>query len=137
MALEEKNVLQAIDAAIRRHETTVIEAALSTASDKDKDFLRAMAEDDGPVTAGDIGKRLNAKSNVVANYRARLIAAGLIEAQLKARSTSPCQVCGSTSVRKTPDNDFDGRAGGDGAGAMEKSSESFLMTPLPHPCCSR
>ncbi|WP_227471459.1 hypothetical protein [Paenarthrobacter sp. YJN-5] len=80
MALEEKNVLQAIDAAIRRHETTVIEAALSTASDKDKDFLRAMAEDDGPVTAGDIGKRLDAKSNVVANYRARLIAAGLSEA---------------------------------------------------------
>lgn len=58
----------------------MIEAALSTASDKDKDFLRAMAEDDGAVTAGDIGKRLNAKSNVVANYRARLIAAGLIEA---------------------------------------------------------
>ncbi|MFK0007728.1 ATP-binding protein [Paenarthrobacter sp. NPDC090520] len=80
MALKEKNVLQAIDAATRRHETTVIEAALSTASDKDKDFLRAMAEDDGPVTAGDIGKRLNARSNVVANYRARLIAAGLIEA---------------------------------------------------------
>ena len=39
-----------------------------------------MAEDDGAVAAGDIGKRLNAKSNVVANYRARLIAAGLIEA---------------------------------------------------------
>ncbi|ERI38106.1 ATP-binding protein (plasmid) [Arthrobacter sp. TES] len=80
MALEEKNVHQAIDAAIRRHETTVIEAALSTASDKDKDFLRAMAVDDGPVAAGDIGKRLGAKSNVVANYRNRLIAAGLIEA---------------------------------------------------------
>lgn len=80
MALEEKNVHQAIDAAIRRHEATVIEAALSTASDKDKDFLRAMAVDDGPVAAGDIGKRLDAKSNVVANYRNRLIAAGLIEA---------------------------------------------------------
>ena len=39
-----------------------------------------MAEDDGAVAAVDIGKRLNAKSNVVANYRARLIAAGLIEA---------------------------------------------------------
>ena len=36
-----------------------------------------MAEDDGAVAAGDIGKRLNAKSNVVANYRARLIAAGV------------------------------------------------------------
>jgi hypothetical protein len=80
MTLKQTNVNQAIDAATRRHEATVIEAALSTASDKDKDFLRAMAEDEGPVAAGDIGKRLNAKSNVVANYRARLIAAGLIEA---------------------------------------------------------
>lgn len=80
LALEEDNVTQAIRAATRRHEMTVIEAALSTASDKDKDFLHAMAQDEGPVAAGDIGKRLNAKSNVVANYRARLIAAGLIEA---------------------------------------------------------
>ncbi|MEW1808886.1 hypothetical protein [Pseudarthrobacter sp. NPDC080039] len=59
---------------------TVIEAALSTASEKDKDFLRAMAEEDDAVAAGDNSKRLNAKSNVVANYRARLIAAGLTEA---------------------------------------------------------
>lgn len=51
----------------------MIEAALSTDSDKDKDFLLAMAEDDGPVVFDDIGKRLNAKSNVVANYLARLI----------------------------------------------------------------
>ncbi|MGC0239098.1 ATP-binding protein [Arthrobacter sp. SD76] len=80
LTLEAENVTQAIAAASRRHEMTVIEAALSTASEKDKDFLRAMAEDDGAVAAGDIGKRLNAKSNVVANYRARLIAAGLIEA---------------------------------------------------------
>lgn len=80
LTLEAENVTQAIAAAGRRHEMTVIEAALSTASEKDKDFLRAMAEDDGAVAAGDIGKRLNAKSNVVANYRARLIAGGLIEA---------------------------------------------------------
>lgn len=70
----------AIAAATRRHEVTVIEAALSTASAKDKDFLYAMAEDDGPSATGDIGIKLNARSNVVANYRARLIAAGLIEA---------------------------------------------------------
>ncbi|MEW1808387.1 ATP-binding protein [Pseudarthrobacter sp. NPDC080039] len=80
LTLEAENVTQAIAAARRRYEMTVIEAALTTASAKDKDFLRAVAEDDGAVAAGDIGKRLNAKSNVVANYRARLIAAGLIEA---------------------------------------------------------
>jgi Mn-dependent DtxR family transcriptional regulator len=43
------------------------------------EFLRAMAEDDGPSTSGDIGRRLGAKTNLVANYRARLLAAGLIE----------------------------------------------------------
>ncbi|MFF1831308.1 AAA family ATPase [Paenarthrobacter sp. NPDC058040] len=80
MALEQTNVDQAIIAAARRHETTVIEAALSSTSEKDKAFLRAMAQDDGPVVSGDIAKRLNAKTNVVANYRNRLIAAGLIEA---------------------------------------------------------
>ncbi|MFJ5958965.1 hypothetical protein ACIQC5_23740 [Paenarthrobacter sp. NPDC092416] len=80
LALGETHVAQALAAATRRHEMAVIEAALSTTSDKDKDFLLAMAQDDGPVVAGDIGKRLNAKSNVVANYRARLIASGLIEA---------------------------------------------------------
>lgn len=80
LTLASRNVADAIGAATRRHEMTVVEAALSTASAKDKDFLYAMAEDDGPTAAGDIGKRLNARSNVVANYRVRLIAAGLIEA---------------------------------------------------------
>lgn len=51
LTLEVDNVAQAIAAAGRRHEMTVIEAALSTASEKDKDFLRAMAEDDGAVAA--------------------------------------------------------------------------------------
>jgi hypothetical protein len=70
---------RAVAAAHRRNARTVIEAALSTASQKDLDFLRAMAEDEGPSTAGDIGQRLAARTNVVANYRARLMAAGLIE----------------------------------------------------------
>lgn len=80
MKLAQWNVSQAIDAANRRHEMTVIEAALSTASDKDRDFLYAMSQDEGPSASGEVGKRLGAKSNVVANYRARLLAAGLIEA---------------------------------------------------------
>jgi hypothetical protein len=44
------------------------------------DFLRAMADDDEPSTAADIGRRIKAKTNLVANYRSRLLAAGLIEA---------------------------------------------------------
>ncbi|WP_240744988.1 MULTISPECIES: hypothetical protein [unclassified Microbacterium] len=38
-----------------------------------------MAEDDVPATAADIGRRLGDKKNTVGNYRARLIAAGLVQ----------------------------------------------------------
>lgn len=69
----------ALSAAHRRNARVVIEAALSTVSPKDLDFLRAMAEDDIPATAADIGRRLGDKKNTVGNYRARLIAAGLIQ----------------------------------------------------------
>jgi hypothetical protein len=72
-------VERAIGAAHRRNARTVIEAALATVSPKDLDFLHAMAEDDGPAVAGDIGRRIGARANLVANYRSRLLAAGLIE----------------------------------------------------------
>lgn len=78
-SLEAEAVGRAIEAAHRRNARTVIEAALSTASPKDMEFLHAMAKDDGPSAAGDIGQRLGAKTNLVANYRTRLLAAGLIE----------------------------------------------------------
>jgi hypothetical protein len=78
-ALNEEAVGRAIDAAHRRNARTVIEAALSTASPKDMDFLHAMTKDTGPSSTGDIGQRLGAKTNLVANYRTRLLAAGLIE----------------------------------------------------------
>jgi hypothetical protein len=72
-------VERAVAAANRRNGRTVIEAALAAASPKDLDFLHAMAEDDGPSVAGDIGRRIEARTNLVANYRSRLLAAGLIE----------------------------------------------------------
>lgn len=77
--LSPETVERAIEAATRRNARTVIEAALATASPKDLDFLHAMAEDDGPSVAGDIGRRIGARTNLVANYRSRLLAAGLIE----------------------------------------------------------
>lgn len=77
--LSPESVERAIEAANRRNGRTVIEAALAAASPKDLDFLQAMAEDDGPSVAGDIGRRLGARTNLVANYRSRLLAAGLIE----------------------------------------------------------
>ena len=72
-------VERAIDATNRRNARTVIEAALAAVSAKYMEFLRAMARDDGPSTAGDVGRRLGAKTNLIANYRSRLLAAGLIE----------------------------------------------------------
>ena len=77
--LNPETVARAIHAANRRNARTVIEAALAAVSPKDLDFLFAMAEDDGPSIAGEIGRRLGAKTNLVANYRSRLLAAGLIE----------------------------------------------------------
>jgi hypothetical protein len=78
-ALDDAAVDRAIDAGRRRHARTVIEAALSTVSEKDLEFLRAMAVDDGPSVLGDIGRRIGAKAPLVSNYRTRLAAAGMVE----------------------------------------------------------
>lgn len=72
-------VERAAEAARRRNDRMVIEAALANASELDLEFLRAMAEDEGASATGDIGRRLGLKSNAVANYRTRLIDAGLVE----------------------------------------------------------
>lgn len=70
---------RAITAANRRNERVVIEAALSTVSAKDLEFLHAMALDSGTSTAADIGQRTGSGRTLVAKYRTRLLAAGLIE----------------------------------------------------------
>ncbi|WP_254910487.1 ATP-binding protein [Gulosibacter sp. 10] len=69
----------ALSAAHRRNTRLVIDAALSTASQKDLDFLRAMAQDDLPASTADIGRRLGDRKNTIGNYRARLIDAGLVQ----------------------------------------------------------
>jgi hypothetical protein len=70
---------RAIAAGIRRNERVVIEAALATASAKDREFLHAMSTDDGPSTTADIIHRTGSRPTLVAKYRNRLIDAGLIE----------------------------------------------------------
>lgn len=57
----------------------VVESALSDISEKDREFLHAMAAQDGPSVAGQIGAIIKAKPNVVSKYPNRLIAAGLTE----------------------------------------------------------
>lgn len=78
-AVTDEMVDQAVTVARRRNDRVVVDAALSTASRRDLDFLRAMAEDEGPSSAGDIGVRMGARPDTVGNYRIRLIDAGLIE----------------------------------------------------------
>jgi hypothetical protein len=70
---------RAVAAAVRRNERVVIEAALATASAKDLQFLHAMAVDDATSTAADIVQRTGSRPTLVAKYRTRLLAAGLIE----------------------------------------------------------
>ncbi len=62
----------------RRMGALIHEPALTAASDIDKSFLLAMAQDDGPSKMADIGQRLNVDVNYVSQYRLRLIAAELI-----------------------------------------------------------
>ncbi|MHC6220503.1 ATP-binding protein [Arthrobacter sp. MMS24-S77] len=78
--LDAAAVGRAVTAGRRRNERVVIEAALSTTSGRDRDFLQAMAEDPGPSSTADIGRRTGMRPNAVGNYRTRLMDAGLIEA---------------------------------------------------------
>ncbi|MBO9705047.1 MAG: ATP-binding protein [Arthrobacter sp.] len=79
--LGDEAVQRAVAAARRRHDRTVIEAALASVSPRDREFLEAMAEDpEGISTSGDIGQRIGMRASAVGNYRTRLIDAGLIEA---------------------------------------------------------
>jgi hypothetical protein len=77
--LDADQVHSAITAAQRRNTLVVVESALSDISDRDREFLGAMAREDGPSAAGEIGGIMKAKPNVVSKYKKRLIAAGLVE----------------------------------------------------------
>ncbi|MFK0039812.1 AAA family ATPase [Paenarthrobacter sp. NPDC090517] len=77
--LDQSRVQNGIAAAQRRNTLVVVESALSDISERDREFLDAMALQDGPSAAGQIGAILKAKPNVISKYRNRLIAAGLIE----------------------------------------------------------
>jgi hypothetical protein len=64
-----------------RHRLGVLihEPALASVSDVDKDFLIAMAQDDGPSKMADVQQRLDVDINYASQYRLRLIAAELIQ----------------------------------------------------------
>jgi hypothetical protein len=63
--LDQTNVQRGIAAAQRRNTLVVVESALSDISERDREFLDAMAAQDGPSAAGQIGAILNARPNVI------------------------------------------------------------------------
>jgi hypothetical protein len=67
-----------VDRARRRLGALIHEPALSVASDIDRAFLLAMAQDDGPSKMADIQQRLGVDINYASQYRLRLIASELI-----------------------------------------------------------
>lgn len=77
--LTKKAAKQAIAAAFRRNERSVIESAISASSERDLDFLYAMVEDDNESSMKDIALRMEASQSMASNYRVRLLATGLID----------------------------------------------------------
>ncbi|WP_411730691.1 ATP-binding protein [Paeniglutamicibacter sp.] len=70
---------RAVAAALKRNIRMVVGPAISKASDRDMDYLRAMSHDSGPSSTAAVAQRMKASLQLAANYRARLIEAGLIE----------------------------------------------------------
>lgn len=70
---------RAIAAGLQRNIRLVVEPAIANASRRDMDYLRAMAVDEKVSSTAAIAVRMGAKLTLAANYRARLIDAGLIE----------------------------------------------------------
>ena len=65
--------------ALKRNVRMVVGPAISKVSEQDMDFLRAMVVDPGPFSTAVVAERVKASLQLVSNYRARLIEAGLIE----------------------------------------------------------
>lgn len=72
------HALVAVERGRRELGRLVHEPALAAVSDGDRDFLLAMAHDDGPSKMADVQARLGVDVNFASQYRLRLIAAELI-----------------------------------------------------------
>lgn len=78
--VDEQAAGKALRAALKRNIRMVIGPAIARASERDMDYLRAMAVDEGPSSTAKVAERMGASLQLATNYRARLIEAGLIEA---------------------------------------------------------
>jgi hypothetical protein len=76
--ITEADAVEGVARARRRLGTLVHEPALKAASNIDRTFLLAMAQDDGPSRMADLQHRLGVDVNYLSQYRLRLISAELI-----------------------------------------------------------
>jgi predicted transcriptional regulator len=74
------DVSEGIVSAKRQMEAAVLETAIIDISEKDREFIYAMAQDDGPSNISSIMERLNVDANYAGTYRRRLITEGIIKA---------------------------------------------------------
>jgi hypothetical protein len=79
------HVTRGVQVARDRLREQVHEPALNDLSEVDREFLAAMAEDDGPSRVADIAARMGKSSQYVNTYRGRLSAAGVIEVPARGR----------------------------------------------------
>jgi hypothetical protein len=78
-AITAEDAVHGVARARRRLGTLLHEPALAGTSDVDRDFLFAMAQDDGPSKMADVQRRLGVNVNYASQYRLRLMAAELIQ----------------------------------------------------------
>lgn len=78
-SITQEDVDRGVAVARRRLRELVHDTALRDLSEVDREFLRAMAVDDGPSRVADIAQRMGKRPQYVNTYRARLAAAGVIE----------------------------------------------------------
>jgi hypothetical protein len=74
-----RHVEAGIRDAVREAGFALHEPAVNDLSDKDRDFVVAMAEDDGPSAISDLQDRLGRDHGWVSRYRSRLLVAGIVE----------------------------------------------------------
>lgn len=65
--------------ATQRLGTQVHQPALAALSARDREYLQAMAVDDGPSSTGEVAQRLGVSAQHAGVYRSRLVAQGIIE----------------------------------------------------------
>lgn len=77
----------ALEHAQRDFEEDVCRTSLMSLSERDVDFLRAMAEDEGESSMSDIAHRMEVTDDYARRYRKRLVDAGVIEVSRRAHVT--------------------------------------------------